>query len=807
MVTVSGEPGIGKSRLLSAHRQHPALGKHNTVVYKCLRHYEKTPYFPFSTQMEVWLGIRSEESREQRLEKLTSKMGAVLDPDQLEFVGSMLAPTPEGNRFLSAMSQDAFHEQMLDIFVASMHGLTADRPSLLHFEDAHWIDPSSMRLLRDGLARVRKLPVLLVISHRTDYSPDFLVDQPCTEIDLQRLTASQARSMVREQSGDRQLDDHAIDGIVGTTQGVPLFIEHYTQMVLDGRVDAGKLPSPDEPSRVPEKIYGLLFEQLDDAGPDKGVALAATAIGRPFDTRLLAAAAGMTAEETQPVIERLMQKGLLREARSDAELPYRFEHVLVQDAGYHSLVSPQRRAFHERIARHLTDERPELAEQDPELLARQFREAGIHDRAIAMSLKVCERALSRFANFEARTHAERSLKLLTNLPGDEQPPLRMRLQLLSGIANSALRGFGDSETLDAFRDAFEIAAELGDSKVFLRAAQGLFAAYHAHANYELAGSFGQQIRDKIGAKGSSLDSVYARATADRIEGSALIWRGAFRQAHETLSRALENTGSGNGTARTDASAHQTLASLALVEAFQGNADSATELAKKAIESAKLTGTPMAIGNAMLMSCNVHQILRHPDALSHAKALETFALEQRMPFYSWGARAFIGVALYQDEDRVEEGYNLLNEAWPKFQKTAARANQVFVCVERAEGCRLMGRHQDGLDAIAEGMLLVEQYGERNFEAELYRLNGAIQINLGGNSESAIESIETAREIATRQGSRLFELRALIELAQLSAAGRTETNFLDHLSELVDKWPPDCSSTDLKRAAELVSATTQ
>lgn len=807
VVTVSGEPGIGKSRLLSAHRQHPALGKHHTVVYKCLRHYERTPYFPFGAQMEVWLGIRSEDTNEQRMEKLQSRMGAILDTAQIRVIASMFAPSPEGDRFLSAMSEDAFHEQMIAIFVASMHGLTLDRPALLHFEDAHWIDPSSMRLFRDGLARIRKLPILLVISHRPETTPDFLGDLPHTAIRLQHLSAQQARSMVRAQPGGKEMDEHTIDRIVDTTQGVPLFIEHYTQMVLDGTVKTGSIPSSDEPTSVPEKIYSLLFEQLDDAGPDKGVALAATAIGRPFDTRLLAAAAGVTPEETQPVIERLMKKGLLREARSGTELPYRFEHVLVQDAGYHSMVRQHRKTLHERIARHLAEERPELAERDPGLLARQFREAGIHDRAIAMSLKVCERALSRFANYEARNHAEISLKLLSNLPVDEQPPLRMRLQLLFGIANSALRGFGDSETLDAFQDAFELAAEMGDNRVFLRAAQGLYAAYHAHANYELAGSFGHRIREKISAKGGSLDTQYARAVADHMQGSAMIWQGAFREAHERLSKALERTGSANGAARPNAAPHQTQASLALVEAFLGNAGSATGLARKAIESARKSGTPMAIGNAMLMACNAHQILRHPDALSHAKALETFAIEQRMPFYTWGARAFIGCALYQDENRVEEGYKLLNEAWPKFQKTAARANQVFVCVERAEACRLMGRYRDGLDAIQEGLRLVEEYGERNFEAELHRLNGALQIGMGGNSATAIDSIETAREIATRQGSRLFELRALIELAELSAAGRVETDFMGELAGLVREWPADGNSTDLKRATDLVTSMVQ
>ena len=813
VILLSGDPGVGKSRLLSAHRNHPALGRRSTLVYKCLRHYDRTPYFPFSSQMELWMGIRSEDTTEARQAKLNAKMQRHLDEERLTVLTALMAPSPESELKLQSMPEHVFQNHILSAFVQAMQALTREVPALIHFEDIHWIDPSSRELLNRALPEIAELPILLIASHRKDVTPELSIPERTERLALGTLHTSHGARLVRELDPARDLDDHTVERIVQVTQGMPLYIEHFVSMMLGGKLDAAELSPADEPAQVPDQVFGLLFEHLDDTGSDKGAALAATAIGRPFDTRLLAAAAGMSLEKTQGVIDRLLKRGVLRISKSDAELPYQFAHALVLDAGYRSMVSRHSEILHERIARHLADERPELAARDPGLLARQFRKAGIHDRAIEMSLQAGNRARAKFAYHEAKLHSERAIRLLRELPEADRPLPAMQLYLMLGVANAALKGYGTAETLDAFNQAFELAAEIGDEKIFMRAAQGLFAAYHAHANYELAGSFGLRIQERIDRSGSSLDTARARSFANGITGSALIWQGAFRQAHQTLSQALEESQTAGTTMRADASSHQTIASLALVEAFLGKTESATLLARDAIRAAQISGSPMAIGNAMLMSCNVHQILRHPDALEQARALEQFARQQQMPFYRYGSQSFIGVAHYQDEERVEEGYELLLEAWEMFKRTAARANQVFVCVERAEGCRLMGRYAEGLEAIKEGLDLAEQFGERNFEAELHRLRGALMVELGDNSDAALEHIELGLKTSQDQGARMFELRARTELAELAVAGRADTAHIAALADLVASWPrdtaspdttsPDTTSPDLARARAVLA----
>lgn len=792
IINLSGEAGIGKSRLLGAQRRHLALGKHNLVIYKCLRHHEHTPFYPFLTQLEFWAQIRNEDADDVRIDKIRGILGGILSPIQLKVITAMMVPSPAHARFLAELPREAFQEHVIDVFVTTITELVRDAPALLQFEDVHWIDSSSRRVLVHALPKLRDLPVMFVASQRTD-APPFLKGENVTSLLLQALDEAHVRDLVRALPEAMDLDLSTVDRIVRDTQGNPLFIEHYTANVLNG-----SLPPSDEPANIPEEIYSLLFQQIDGAGPDRGIALAATAIGRPFDTRLVAAAAGMPVDQTQDVIDRLVAHGMLTETRSTAELPYRFSHTLVQDAGYHSMVKKHRQILHERIAQHLVEERPELADRAPELLARQFRKAGITDRAIQMSLRAGELAASRFANAEAIQHAERGLSMLKQIPDAAQSALAMKLHMLLAMANSAKRGFGSAATLDGFEQAYALAKKIGDHRVLLRAAQGLFAAYHAHANYQRAGEIGAELHQMIDEIGGDLDTAHARATANRIIGGSLIWRGEFQRAHAVLSRALEHGKSPKADARAASTHHQTLASLALAEAYLGNAEAATQLSRDAISAAQATSSPMSIGNAMLMACNVHQILRHPDATAHAAALEQFAREQRMPFYMQGARSFSGVALYQDEDRIADGYAMLNDAWPKFQETAARANQVFVCVERAEGLRLMGEVEQALARIDEGLRLSETYREHNFDAELLRLRGALLIEAGDNSAEPLASLESAVIRAQGQGAKLFELRALTEIAILVARGQAGSVHLERLKDLLETFPTTHRSPDVVAA---------
>ncbi|MEM9062487.1 MAG: AAA family ATPase [Pseudomonadota bacterium] len=778
---IEGKAGIGKSHLMSAQRNHPALGKHGLAVYRCLRFSATTPFFPFITQLELWCEIRASDAPEERIRKLENRFKAILDPSQFAIMCAMVVPDKAGEKLLGSLVPDVFHAKVVEIYLATLRAACATGPMLLHFEDVHWIDSSSRRLLDQVIPLLAELPIMMLLSFRPGTGVDPWTGDHVTHLKLDLLSSHVTRELVLGLPGTEGFDQDTIDHIADVSEGLPLFVEHYTSVVRD-LVRAGRpLPVLGDPADVPEQVFGLLFEQLDDTGPDRHVALAATAIGRPFDRNLLAAAAGMGLHETDQAIERLIEHGLIVAARSDADLPYRISHAMLQDAGYRSMLTPQRQELHRRIAAYLEKHRFDLIDRAPELLARQFSGAGISDRAVEMFINAGRKAHARFANKEAIDHAKNGLGHLSDLAEPERSAQRMSLQFMLALAKSAEDGYGSAEALDAFTQSFDLAEAAGDQRVFLRSAQGLFTAHQAHANYHRAASYGEHIHRLIAEDHPAVDKRLGSSLANHMIGVARTWQGRFPEARIHLRSALglsdgEMPTGEYGPPGTD----QSMASLALVEAFMGNEADALRLTRQAISTARRSGSPLAIGNAMLMTCNVYQVLRHGDALSHARALEAYAAEQRMPFYEHGARAFIGVALYQHEDHVAEGYRLLKDAWPMFQKTASRANQVFVCVERAEGCLLLKDYKTGLAQVEEGLRLAAAYDERNFEAELHRLKGVLLLASGDNSDFAAEAITKAVSIARRQSAQLFELRALSTLADLAEDGRANDTDREHVT---------------------------
>ncbi|MEL6999351.1 MAG: AAA family ATPase [Pseudomonadota bacterium] len=773
IVLIEGKPGIGKSHLMSAQRNHQALGKHGLVIYRCLRHSSTTPFFPFITQSELWCGIRASDGPDTRIQKLSERFGHILDSSQFAILSAMIVSTKDGERLLSSLVPDVFHAKVVEIYLSTMRALCSSSPMLLHFEDIHWIDSSSRRLLDEVIPVLADLPLMLVLSYRSGAGVEPWQDRHVTHLELDPLPSTVTQELVRRLPGADTFDQDTVEHISDVSAGLPLFVEHYTSLVKDLVKTGRPLPVFGDTADIPQQVFGLLFEQLDDTGSDRHVALAATAIGRPFDRDLLAAAAGLKADEASGAIERLIGQGLIVEAHSDSDLPYRMSHVMLQDAGYRSMLSGQREELHRRIAHYLENNRDDLVDLAPELLARQFSGAGFDGRAAEMFIEAGRKANARFAAKETADHARNGLGHLTKVAEPERSKLRMHLQFLLALAKSAKDGFGSAEALDAFTQSFELAEAAGDRRIFQRSAQGLFAAQQAHANFDMAASYGAHIHQLIAEGHPAADAKRGASLADHMIGVARTWQGRFAEARFHLRRGLdlsdgEMPQGDHGAPGTD----QSMVALALVEAFMGNEADALRLARQAIATARRSGSPMSIGNAMLMTCNLYQVLRHPDALSNARALEAYALEQRMPFYVHGARSFVGVALYQDPDRVREGYDLLNEAWPRFKETAARANQVFVCVERAEGCLQMKDYATGLLQIEEGFRLAETYDERNFEAELYRVKGALLLASGDNSEAPMTCLTTALEIATRQDAKLFEARARSDLAALAETGRID-----------------------------------
>lgn len=798
IAVVSGEAGIGKTRLMFEQRADDTLGPHTIVFYHCSPFHSHSALYPFITHTEHWCGILDTDSPTLRREKVAHRVGDNLSAEQFDLLMSVLAPTREHEAQFANTTEQDFWQGLFDIFLSNLKRYSKEAPVLMHFEDIHWIDPSSLKVVRSMIAAFAELPVLCVLSHRSDMRTDFLKGPHVTHLTLEGLEEEDARDLVDAVKGNDVLEPALVDGIVQQTNGVPLFIEECTAAICKSGMALPGTGSGAAP--IPESLYDLLTQQLDGARPFKPLLLAGAVAGRVFDLEMVAHLTGLDLREAEEAARILIAQNLLLRDRTRDASSYQFRHALVREAAYRSLVKPRRLELHGQIASFLELHRPELATREPELLAWHFQQADLPVRAVSYWTAAAARYLRRFANREADQHARNGLTLLADVPEEGREVAELQLQSMRAMANRALRGYGAPDTIQALERAFELAEKLGDRKTFVRAGRGLFTSYQVLGDYQRAGAFGHRIAAK-------LDDNHANMVAHYIIGVPLTWRGRFHEASDALRKAeafgTAHLAEAEPRRQDVAGIIQIGAMNALVEAYTGNGQVAMNEADRAIALARQTGQPLTLANAVHMACNVYQMLTHPDAMRIARDLEEVSDACGYPFYVASAKCHIGGALLQS-GAYADGYDVLSQGWTELQATGNVASGAFVWAELAKGCHLLGRHDEGLEAIGRGLDCVETYDERNFEAELHRIHGLLQRDGAADPAAAEKAFRLAAHTAHAQGARLFELRALVELTALR---KTQTDPAVHVrlaglaDQLAERMPASLAVPDIDQARKL------
>ena len=347
------------------------------------------------------------------------------------------------------------------------------------FEDVHWIDPTSLEAIGRTVDRVKALPVLLVVTFRPEFNAPWVGQPHVTTLTLNRLGEREAATIIERLVGNTELPADVMAEIVQRTDGIPLFVEEMTKAVLEvesegeARRTASAVPSP--ALAVPASLHASLMARLDRLGPAKEVAQVGSVIGREFTHALMAAVARKPESELGSALDRLVAAGLLLRQGVPPHATYLFKHALVQDAAYGTLLRDPRRALHARIVEAIESQFDEIAENQPELLAHHFEEAGLAGPACDYRMRAGDRAVSRSAYKEAIAHFSVGLKLAESLP---QSADRMRRQLVFllklGPALGVVRGMGSVEAEDAYRRAAGIGETLGDSTAVYKAKWGLW---------------------------------------------------------------------------------------------------------------------------------------------------------------------------------------------------------------------------------------------------------------------------------------------------------------------------------------------
>jgi class 3 adenylate cyclase len=468
VVLVSGEPGIGKSRLVEDLLKRLADEKHSCLQFSCSPHHAHSPLYPFIEQIErnVTLDL-SPAAKLDRLRALFQPTAGDVAQDVALIAELLAAPRDERDR-ADVVSSQQKRELTLSALIAQLAGLAAENPVLVVVEDVQWIDPTSLDLLNRTVARIASLPVLLLATFRPEFQPAWIGEPHVSALPLSRLGRRDSAALVGGVAGGTVLPDAVVEQIVAQTDGVPLFVEELTRTVLESGLlretaNGFALDGPLPALAIPTSLRASLVSRLDRLGSARDIALIAAAIGREFSHELLAAITSLSAAELDAALERLTASGLISRRGTPPAATYMFKHALVQDAAYACLLKSRRRALHANIAKVLVERFPAIVERLPEVVAHHLTEAAEAADAVDYWRKAGQLASLRSAAREAVTFFEQALQLLTRLPESEATlaqgcDVRLKLQpVLLELGQSA-------RMMECLREADALAERLNDGR-------------------------------------------------------------------------------------------------------------------------------------------------------------------------------------------------------------------------------------------------------------------------------------------------------------------------------------------------------
>ena len=537
VVLLSGEPGIGKSRLTAALLERLADEPHTRLRYFCSPQHTDSAFYPIIGQMERAAGFAYDDDTEAKLDKLE----ALASPEDLALLAELLS-LPTVRYPASTASPQRKKEQTFTALLRQVEALARSRPALMLFEDLHWIDPSSRELLDRTIERAVRLPLLLVLTFRPEFQAPWTGLSHVTSLTLSRLDPQNGAAMVSRIAGERALPEALAAKIVERADGVPLFVEELARAVIEAQgsregVERALSATAPAAAGVPAALHASLMARLDRLGPmAREVAQIGAVIGRDFAYELLAPVAGHSEAELADALGRLADARLVFQRGALPQAAYLFKHALVRDVAYASLLRRRRQGLHARIAAQLEARFPDIAEAQPELLAHHFTEAGLGEQAIAYWHRAGERAVARSANIEAAAHFGRGIDVLNTLPESaarDERELALQVARIAPLQNS--QGHGSSETEHAAACALAISRRAAaDTYAHFWALFALTLATIVRGALRLA----RELGDEALGVAMRLQDPEVVAYGHGNLGLTELWFGEYGEARTHLERAL-----------------------------------------------------------------------------------------------------------------------------------------------------------------------------------------------------------------------------------------------------------------------------
>ncbi len=788
VVLLSGEPGIGKSRLTAALLERFGAEPHTRLRYFCSPQHTDSALYPIISQMERAAGFRHDDNTQAKLDKLdallalsfTPRQGAALFADMLSLPNDGRYPTLE-------LDPQQRRQKTLEALTAQLEALAQAKPVLMIFEDVHWIDPTSLEAVGRTVDRLRTLGVLLIVTYRPEFEPPWIGRPYVTALTLNRLGEREITAMIDRVTANKALPRSIRQDIIERTDGVPLFVEEMTKAVLEAESEGeaqrttAAVPSP--ALAVPASLHASLMARLDRLGSAEEAAQIGAAIGREFSYALMAAVVRKAEADLASALDRLTAAGLLFRQGAPPHATYLFKHALVQDAAYGTLLREPRRALHARIAETLENQFAEIAETQPELLARHCTEAGLTEKGASLWGKAGQRSLERSALAEAAQQITRALNPIATLPGSpalRREQIKLQVALIAPLLH--VKGQAAAETKAAAERAhslIERAEALGepteDPLLLFAVLYGIWVAkagaFNGDAVRELAAQF-LTLAEKQGAP-------VPLVVGHRIMGVSLMFTGNLVESRDHFDRAV---------ALYDPVQHSALAARfgqdpgAAVLAFRslaqwllGYGEGAAVTADQALEIARNSSEVGTLMYVLFFISPLH-FLTGNHATAAAQAQELLALaEEKVASFWIECATFVQGCILASTGNPSDAVQVITSGLATSQVTGTTfwlpLYESYLAKSHAE----LGKFVDAWRCIGEATRAVETTKETMFEAEVYRVAGEIALKSPEPDAAKAQAyFERALAVARQQQAKSWELSAAMSLAPLAPPGQGATS---------------------------------
>lgn len=805
VVVIMGDAGLGKSRLVHTMTQIVAReaaaqssAASPVVEWRCSERFQSTGFHPVSDHLQRLLDFSPAESPAARFDRLAQYLDdcGLARPEVVALFAKLLFLAPDQRYPESPLPPAREREEMFRAIREWLRGCAQKQPVLFVIEDAHWIDASTLEFLGLFIAEGLHDRILTVLTCRPEFRQPWPPAAHQTSLALSRLTRRQVEELMQKNAGG-ELPASLVAQIHERTRGVPLLVEEFSRM-------ARELAARHRHGEMPSTLQELVAARLDGMAGDRRIVELAATLGRDFRYEMLAATAGLDELALQSGLARLEKAEIVFRKGNPPHAAYSFKHVLLKEAVLGNLDESHRRHHHQRIARAMEARFPQMAEAQPEVLAHHFTEARMAEKAVEYWLRAGRRSHGRSANVEAINHLTRGLDLLGTL--DPSPRRdRRELEILGplGTAYIAARGYAAPEVGPIFERAQALAESTGRTPQAFMMMRGHFAYHIVRGHFRLCADLAakaMEFAEEMADPGILMEALF-------LQGITQFYQGDFAGARRSFVRAI--TGHDNRlrtaywateTGEDSGVTHRSY--LALTWWHLGFSDRGRAMSREADDLARSIHHPFSLGYALHHTAWLYQLCRLGIRTQMAgEEAMRIAMEQGFGF--WQATGMLyNAAGRLLQGRMEEALPLFEEGLAAYRATGALLGLPCYLGILAEAFGKIRRFDDARRTLAEAFALVEENDERVHEAELWRLAGELRLAEAGDETAAADCFQRAVEIARRQGSLAWELRATMSLARLWRRQGRQHQALAALVTLFDTFQEGSDTPDLADAAALL-----